>query len=132
MAGAPTDRQRRVGDLLRAEISEILRMKMRDPRLGFLTVTDVSVTRDLRHALVFVSVLEMEGGGPADSDLERDSAVIEVLSGAAGFVRGELSNRVELKHIPELRFKIDKSAERGVRISAMLKDILDHPKRDGR
>jgi ribosome-binding factor A len=70
----------------------------------------------------------LEGGGPDARDAEKDSVVMEVLSRAAGFVRGELSNRVELKHIPELRFKIDKSAERGVRISAMLKDILDHPR----
>lgn len=122
MAGAPSSRQKRVGDLLRAEISEIVQMKMRDPRLGFLTVTDVSVSRDLRHASVFVSVLGKEKDG---------SASLGILNRAAGFVRSELGSRVELKHIPELRFKIDKSAERGVRISEMLKKVLDVPPREG-
>jgi ribosome-binding factor A len=114
MSGAPSSRQQRVGDLLRAEISEILRMKMRDPRVGFVTVTGVVVSRDLRHASVFVSVLGEEKEGPV---------VLAVLKNASGFVRSELGHRVELKHIPELRFKIDKSAEYGVRISSVLRKI---------
>jgi len=122
MAGPPSSRQQKVGDLLRAEISEILRMKMRDPRLGFLTVTDVTVTRDLRHASVFVSVLGEKREGPE---------TLAVLNKAAGFVRSELGHRVELKHIPELRFKIDRSAEYGVRISSMLRKIVDAPPGEG-
>ena len=122
MAGPPSSRQQKVGDLLRAEISEILRMRMRDPRVGFVTVTDVTVTRDLRHASVFVSVLGEEENRPA---------VLGVLKNAAGFVRSELGQRVELKHIPELRFKMDTSAEYGIRISSMLKKIIDKPPGDG-
>jgi ribosome-binding factor A len=116
MAGAPSSRQQRVGDLLRAEISEIVRTKMRDPRVGFLTVTDVSVSRDLRHASVFVSVLGEESEG---------LAVLGVLNRAAGFVRCELGTRVDLRHVPELRFKMDNSAQHAVRIAKVLKDILD-------
>jgi ribosome-binding factor A len=115
MAGAPTPRQQRVGDLLRAEISEIVRMRMRDPRLGFVTVTEVNVSRDLRHASVFVSVLGEESDG---------LAALAVLNRAAGFLRSELGGRVDLKHIPELRFKIDRSAEHAVRISSVLKKIM--------
>jgi ribosome-binding factor A len=122
MAGPPSPRQQKVGDLLRAEISEILRMRMRDPRVGFVTVTDVTVTRDLRHASVFVSVLGEE---------EKRPAVLGVLKNAAGFVRSELGQRVELKHIPELRFKMDTSAEYGIRISSVLKKIIDEPPDDG-
>ena len=122
MGGAPSSRQQRVGDLLRAEISEIVRIKMRDPRLGFLTVTEVEVSRDLRHASVFVSVLGAEKDG---------STALGILNRASGFVRSELGSRVELKHTPELRFVIDRSAERSVRISAMLKEILDEPPREG-
>ena len=118
MAGPPSSRQQKVGDLLRAEISEILRMRMRDPRVGFVTVTDVTVTRDLRHASVFVSVFGDEKEGPA---------VLAVLKNAAGFVRSELGHRVELRHIPELRFKIDKSAEYSAHISSMLKKIVNAP-----
>jgi len=122
MAGPPSPRQQKVGDLLRAEISEILRMRMRDPRVGFVTVTDVTVTRDLRHASVFVSVLGEE---------EKRPAVLGVLKNAAGFVRSELGQRVELKHIPELQFKMDTSAEYGIRISSVLKKIIDEPPDDG-
>lgn len=122
MGGPPSSRQQKVGDLLRAEISEILRMKMRDPRLGFLTVTNVKVSRDLRHASVFVSVLGEKEEGPES---------LSVLNKAAGFVRSELGHRVELRHIPELRFKIDRSAEYGIRISSVLRKIVDAPPGEG-
>jgi len=122
MGGAPSSRQQRVGDLLRAEISEIVQLKMRDPRLGFLTVTDVEVSRDLRHASVFVSVLGKEKEG---------STALGILNKASGFVRSELGSRVELKHTPELRFKIDRSVDRSMRISAVLKKILDEPQQEG-
>jgi ribosome-binding factor A len=122
MGGAPSSRQQRVGDLLRAEISEIVQMKMRDPRLGFLTVTGVEVSRDLRHASVFVSVLGKEEDG---------STALDTLNKASGFVRSELGHRVELKHTPELHFVIDKSLERSMRISEVLKKILDEPPQEG-
>ena len=122
MAGAPSSRQQKVGDLLQAEISEIVRMKMRDPRLGFVTVTGVDVSRDLRHACVFVSVLGKDKDGPD---------VLSVLNRAAGFVRSELGGRVELRHIPEIRFKMDESTVYGLRISEMLKKIFDEPPKEG-
>ncbi len=116
MSGGPSARQRKVGYLLQAEISEIVRDKIRDPRLGFLTVIDVTVSRDLRHASVFVSVLGNE---------EEGAVALGILNRASGFVRSELGGRVELKHVPELRFKIDRSAEHGVHISEMLKKLFD-------
>ena len=122
MGGAPSSRQQRVGDLLRAEISEIVRIKMRDPRIGFLTVTGVEVSRDLRHASVFVSVLGAENEG---------STALGILNKASGFVRSELGGRVELKHTPELRFKIDKSLDRSMRISEVLRQIQDEPPQEG-
>jgi len=122
MSGAPSPRQQRVGDLLRSEISEIVRTRLRDPRLGFLTVTEVSVSRDLRYASVFVSVLGEE---------EARATSLGILKRAAGFVRSELGCRLDLKYVPELRFRIDTSAERAVRISQMLKKVLDVPPRDG-
>ena len=122
MAGAPSSRQQKVGDLLQAEISEIVHMKMRDPRLGFLTVTGVDVSRDLRHASVFVSVLGKGKDGPD---------VLKVLNRAAGFVRSELGGRVELRHIPEIRFKMDESTEHGLRISEVLKKIFNELPKEG-
>jgi len=121
MPGPLSPRQQRVGDLLRAEISDIVRTRLRDPRLGFVTVTEVLVSRDLRYASVFVSVLGEE---------QERAAAMMVLRRAAGFVRGELGSRLDLKHIPELRFKIDTSAEKAVRISQMLKRVLGSAEED--
>lgn len=122
MAGAPSPRQQKVGDLLRVEISDIVRMKMRDPRLGFLTVMGVEISRDLRHASVYVSVLGEEKDG---------STALAILNRASGFVRSELGGRIGLRYTPELLFKIDRSAERSARISAVLKKIHDEPPREG-
>ena len=72
--------------------------------------------------IVFVSVLGKEKEG---------STALGILNKASGFVRSELGSRVELRHTPELRFKIDRSLERSMRISAVLKNILDEPPREG-
>jgi ribosome-binding factor A len=106
----------RVGDLLRQEISEIMHRRMKDPRLGFLTVTLVEVSPDLRYAKVYVS-------SPGTEDELTDR--IKILSGAAGFIRGELFKRVTLKFMPELSFRADRSIEHGIRISKVLRDLED-------
>ena len=103
----------RVGDLVRAELSEILVRGLKDPRVkaGFVTVTDVDVSSDLRHALVWVSLFG------------DDKAQVEALDGleaAAGFLRRELGQRMTTKHTPALRFKRDKSAEQGAWVETTL------------
>jgi ribosome-binding factor A len=104
-------RQRKVQELLVREVSDILRREMRDPRVGFVTITDAEVTPDLRHAKVYYSVL-----GDAAARTETANA----LARAAGFVRGEFGRRAQLRFVPEIRFVYDASAERGARITRLL------------
>ncbi|MBN1504732.1 MAG: 30S ribosome-binding factor RbfA [Candidatus Eisenbacteria bacterium] len=115
-----SQRVARVGEVLRYELSELVRLRVKDPRLGFVTITHVEVSADLRHAKVHVSSL----GTP-----EEASRSIEVLSGAAGFLRSELFKRVRLRFIPELSFKIDRSIEHSVRISQVLRELKDESER---
>jgi len=115
-----SQRLQRVGEVLRFELSELVRLKLKDPRLGFVTITNVEVSQDLRHAKVFVSSL----GSP-----EEASRSIDVLTGAAGFLRNELFKRVSLRLVPELSFKVDRSIEHSIRISQVLKELKDESER---
>ncbi len=108
-------RPERVAHLMQREIADILRNRMRDPRLSeWVSVTDVEVTEDLSSAKVFVSIL------PAGD--ERDQT-LHTLQGAAGFVRRELAPRLGLREVPEIHFKLDTSIERGARVEEILKRI---------
>ena len=109
-----TQRQEKVGELLKVEISEIIFREMKDPRLGFVTITDVKVTADLKYARVFVSIM----GDPKQQEMG-----ITALKHASGFVRGELGKRVRMRVTPEIEFRIDESIEQGARIFELLQQI---------
>lgn len=109
-----TTRQEKIQGLLKQEISDILHREFKDPRLGFVTVTDTEITPDLRHARVFVSVLGSE---------EERSANMAVLKKAEHFVRQALGKRIHMKTLPEIEFKLDTSADRGIRIFKLLEEI---------
>lgn len=108
------DRRERVEELIVREVSEILRREVKDPRIGFVTVTEAEVSPDLRQARVFVSVL--------GSDEER-AATLRGLNSAAGFIRGQFGKRVTMRVIPEFTFKLDTAIERGARIFELLEQI---------
>lgn len=112
----PYKRSQRVSDLLREEIAEIIMRRLKDPRLGFVTVTGVDITEDLKIARVFVSVLKEE---------DREST-LEILNSAKSFVRSEVAKRVRMKVIPTIEFRIDESIEYGARIDKLLKEIKKH------
>ena len=98
-------RTERVNVLLRQKLSEIIAQEMKDPRLAhIITIVHVGVSRDLRNAKVFTSVL----GSPEESN-----AAVETLNSASGFLRRELTTRVSLKTIPFLSFILDNSIEEG-------------------
>jgi ribosome-binding factor A len=106
-------RTERVSDLLREEISSLVRNELRDPRLGGLvTITGVDVSPDLRRAYVSVSVL--------GSDDERTSTM-EALEHARPFVKRELAQRLKLRYIPDVRFVSDTSIERAQKLTDMLR-----------
>ena len=98
-------RMERVNQLLREELSHLAQRQLKDPRLGALmTITEVDVSPDLRHARVYVSVM-----GEADEQ----QAAIEALSAAAGFLRRGLRGRLKLRNIPDLHFHHDRAMEHG-------------------
>ena len=110
----PSQRQLRVGEMLRHALADILREEeIRDPELDgvSVTVTEVRASPDMRHAAVFVEPL---GGKNAE-------AVVEALNRHRGFLRGHLGHRIKLKFTPELRFLEDKSFEEAARIEGILR-----------
>lgn len=113
-----SQRTERVGDLIRAELSELIRRQMRDPRVALASISAVFVARDFSHATVKVSAL--------GSESERVGAV-EALERGKGFLRRELSRRLTLRITPELHFELDRGAEHSQRIS----DLLEAVKKDG-
>jgi len=105
----------RVNNLIRQEISELLQRQVKDPRLGgFVAVTSVTATPDLKHAKVFVSCL---------GDQEEKEKILSVLTAASGFFRNELAKRIKLRCIPELSFRWDDSIERGAYLLELINKI---------
>jgi len=109
-----TRRTRQVGELLREELTDIIRREVKDPRIGFMSITTVDVTPDLRAARVYVSVL--------GTDDER-SATLDALHSAAKFIRFHLKPRLRMRQIPDLDFRDDRSMEYAQGISATLQEI---------
>jgi ribosome-binding factor A len=107
-------RMRRVDEAMRAVLSDAIATDLKDPRVGFVTVTGVRTSPDLRHARVYVSVL---GDEPARS------ASLDGLRSAHGFLQRRLATELTLKHTPSLTFEYDDSVDRGMRITSLLADI---------
>lgn len=106
-------RRERVAEALREEISTLL-PQLKDPRIGFASVTRVELSSDLRHARVYVSVL---------GDEAQKRATMEGLKGATGFVRSEIGHRVRLFRTPEIDFRLDESLEKGARVLKLLEEV---------
>ena len=107
-------RQEKLGELIAVEISDLLHTRIKDPRVGFASITHVEVSGDLRHAKVFVSVM----GSP-----EEREATMQGLKNATGFLRHELATRLVLRYMPEIIFKLDKSIEEGARILELIHNV---------
>ena len=113
----------RVGDQIRAELADIIHRKIKDPRVGFMTVTRVEVSDDLKHAKVFFSIL-------GDEAMRKET--LKGLKSAAHFIRGELGRRLKLRYTPEVVFLFDESIARGDRTLEILRglDIKDEDEGD--
>tara|TARA_A100001037_G_scaffold125585_1_gene113851 strand:- start:1480 stop:1863 length:384 start_codon:yes stop_codon:yes gene_type:complete len=103
-----------VGRFIQQTLSELVQAKVKDPRLGYVTVTGCRVSKDLKVARVFVSVM---------GDDEERSDSMDTLNRAASFLRRELAGQLRMRHTPELIFDYDDSIERGSRITKLLDDI---------
>ncbi len=124
MSKPASKRSVRVADQIKMEVADILARKCKDPRLRFVTVTDVAINNDLRKARVSVALLEHQG---------EEEDVIRTLNNAAGFVRLELGRRLELRYTPEVTFWFDSSEARAAEIGRLLDDVLlldDEAERD--
>ena len=104
----------RVNQLIREEISTLLQRELKDPRLGFVTVTEVETSKDLRQAKVFVSVL---------GDDRQWAASLAALTSAPGFVRNWLRQHLDLRVTPEVDFRPDRSMEHAAKIQSLLKHV---------
>lgn len=105
-------RMRRVNEALKEILSEAISGELKDPRIGFVTITAVQATSDLKYAKVFFSVL---GKG-----VEKDATLLGLRS-AEGFLQGIINEELHLKRIPALQFIYDESVDRGMKIEAMLR-----------
>jgi ribosome-binding factor A len=108
-----TERMRRVNESVRQVLSEAVG-ELKDPRIGFVTVTGVETSPDLRHAKVFVSVLGSETG-------RRRS--LEGLAAAHGVLQGRIARELRMKRTPQLAFEYDPSVERGVRMTKLIDEL---------
>jgi len=108
-------RARRIADQIQRELSEIIRLELKDPRVGMITLTDVEVTPDYSHAKVFFTRL----GDEADN-----GKILKALEHAGGFLRSELAHRMRLRLVPELHFEYDESVARGARLSSLIDETV--------
>lgn len=110
------DRTNMISEEMKKEISTIIQNELKDPRLPkMISVISADVTRDLRYAKIFISVL--------GNETDKKNA-IEGLKSAAGFIRREVGHRLQLRYTPELLFELDNSIERGVYISKLINDTI--------
>jgi ribosome-binding factor A len=104
----------RVADLIKAEVADILLRQIRDPRIGMVTITDVTVTDDLKFAKIYFV------------EMGKDECSPETVAGlehAKGFMKRELGKRLRLRHVPDIAFKLDKSFAYGSRIDRLLAEV---------
>ncbi|MBE1553419.1 30S ribosome-binding factor RbfA [Sporosarcina limicola] len=111
-----TMRANRVAEQMKKELGDIIGQKVKDPRIGFVTVTDVAVTGDLQQATIYISVL--------GTDFEKEDT-LKGLNKAKGFIRAEIGRRIRLRLTPEIEFEFDASVAYGNRIDSLLRQVQD-------
>ncbi|MDT9023966.1 MULTISPECIES: 30S ribosome-binding factor RbfA [Rossellomorea] len=111
-------RANRVSEQMKKELSDIIGRKIKDPRIGFVTVTDVQVTGDLQQAKVYITVL----GGE-----DQRENTLKGLAKAKGFIRSEVGQRIRLRKTPEIIFEFDESIDYGNHIETLLRKVQDEP-----
>ncbi|MDR0635385.1 MAG: 30S ribosome-binding factor RbfA [Azoarcus sp.] len=104
-------RSQRVAGQIRRELAELIQLEMKDPRVGFVSITDVELTPDYAHAKVFFTAMGGAGNAPA---------ILDGLQRASGFLRRELGKRIRIHTLPELHFHYDRSVEEGSRLSQLI------------
>jgi len=116
-----TQRQEKMKELLKEEVSDILRREFKDPRLGFITIIDTDITSDLRHAKIYVSILGSE---------EERAANMAILVKSQHFVRQAFGRRVKMKVLPDIQFRMDTSVDKGIRLLELLEQVKQSENRE--
>lgn len=111
----PRARSARIADQIQRSLAEVIRLELRDPRVGLITLTGVELSRDQSHAKVFFTIL----GTATDCN-----HALEGLERAAGFLRSELAHRLTTRKVPQLHFAYDESVERGVWLSRLIDEAV--------
>ena len=107
-------RVRKIQEFMKQEVSSIILRDLKDPRLGFVTITDAKITGDLREATVYVSLFGSD---------EQKKGTMEALRSANGYIRSEVGKRLQIRYAPQIEFKEDTSLDYGIKIDKILKDI---------
>lgn len=115
-------RNARIASQMQKELALILQRGIKDPRLGFVTVNEVDVTKDLAVAKVYVTVLNADSAA-----IERN---VKILNEAAPYLRREVGKRIRMRSVPELRFLYDETLDTGMRMDAILHELEDKPVSD--
>jgi ribosome-binding factor A len=110
----PYKRSERLGELILAEISDLITREIKDPRIGFVTFTRVEMSDDLRHAKVFVSIIGAES---------EKASTLQGLSSATGYIRRHLGRALHLRYTPEIAFLVDESLAHGAKIAQILRQL---------
>ena len=107
-------RANRVAEQMKKELGDIISRRLKDPRVGFVTVTGVDVTGDLQQAKIYITVLGNE---------EQKKETLDALEKASGFIRSEMGSRIRLRKTPEIQFEFDESIEYGNRIETLISKL---------
>jgi len=113
----------RIGDQIQRELALMLPREVKDPRLGFVTITGVEVSRDLSHAKVFITLM--------DDDADKVQQSLDILSDASGLLRSRLGQAIKLRSLPQLHFYFDESTQRGARLSALIERAISEDQLHG-
>jgi ribosome-binding factor A len=112
-------RSQRMAEQLRRELAEIVRDEIKDPRLGFVSFTEVRMSRDLSHAVIYCSVFDT-----GQDDLARQQESIDILNHAVGHIRKEVARRIRARIVPTLKFVIDDSVSRGAAMDDLISEAI--------
>lgn len=104
----------RVQEEIKKEVSQIIHQELKDPRIGFTTITEVEMSKDLSFAKIFISVMGSE---------EVQKSTLEGLEHGKGFIRSEIGKRIRLRHTPEIAFVLDRSLEHGAKIQQIINKL---------
>jgi ribosome-binding factor A len=112
-----TGRMRRVDEAIRQVLGDVVAGELKDPRVGFVTVTDVRTSADLSHARVYVSMLGQDG---RPSEIDQREAMLDGLKSAHGFLQGRIAGELRLKRTPALEFSYDDTTDKALRVEELI------------